>query len=309
MIFLKKFSLISICALVAASALSGCSGGSEKSTADISESLSTEEAYATEADIAVATETATEPATEIIRNIEPAQGTYVYDNAKLLSSDDFSECNDYAEWLYENFLINTAIVTTDNLDGMTPYEYAENCYDELYNSAGTGLLLLINNDTNKDYLYKTGSCLSWIDEQTENEVFYWATQEIIGGDYKSAILRLMKLGEACPQNVFDNGGIFTAEEISELESLCTSGSENISILATSNATGKTNEEICRTYYDRHYYDTKGFMVMLDTESDTIIVVSDNPLPTDMDSVLADANELATAGSYIEALTLAVNAIA
>lgn len=242
----------------------------------------------------------TEPPTEaIIRDIKPADGTYVYDNAGLLSKEQFSECNDYAGWLYETFLINAAVVTTDSLGEMTPEQYAEKAYVDIYSGRGSGLLLLINNDTNEDYIYKKGSCLTAIPESAQSNALYWATQEIVSGDYKSAIMRLMQLGEYCSQYVFDNGGIFTAEEIDALETACEGASGEYSVLATGNSTGSPNEEICRSYYQRHYKDTTGTMIMVDTESSSVLVMKDGEVLNDVS--LADANTLAASGDYFGAV--------
>ncbi|MCC8136151.1 MAG: TPM domain-containing protein [Ruminococcus sp.] len=309
---MNKFSVTIITFLLTAAMLCGCSDDEEKadsSTAEQSASeIASEEAESSEeSDVehnAAEEEetTAEEPENhELERDIEPAEGTYVYDYAGILSEEDFAECNNYAEWLYENYLINAAVVITDDVEELTPEQYAEDAYVELYSGRGSGLLLLINNDTNEDYLYKTGSCLASISEDDEAIEFYWATQEIISGDYKSAVLRLLELGESCPQHVFDNGGIFTSDQIASLESLCTGGDTDISVLATSNSTESTNEEICRTYYDRHYSDGEGIMIMLDTESKTLTVVSDGTLPDTLDTALEEADALAEADDYEGAL--------
>lgn len=287
----------------------GCSQKTESlpqdSSSDLSES-ETQETSETQESSQAPEENHDE--TEIVRNIKPADGTYVYDNAKVLSADEFNECNDYTGWLYETFLINAAVVTADSIEGMTPEAYAEKCYVDIYSGRGSGLLLLINNDTNVDYLYKTGSCIVSIDEGKQSEEFYWATQDIIAGNYKDAILRIMKLGEACPQHVFDNGGVFTSEQIAALENLCSSGTKEVSILATSNTTGSSNEEICRSYYDRHYKDSEGYMIMLDTESNSLVVVSDAEIPEAVVNALETANAAAAEKDYNGALTTVINAL-
>lgn len=254
-----------------------------------------------------ATEEATEPPL-IDRDIEPAEGTYVYDNAGILDSVSIAECNDYCEWLYENYLINAAVVTTAELGELTPEEYAANAYIDVYEGKGSGLLLLINNDTNKDYLYKTGSCMSAVSEAAESESFYWATKEIVSGDYKTAILRLMQLGEMCSKTVFDNAGVFTADEVEILEQACEGASAGISVLATSNSTGTPNEEICRTYYDRRYSAEKGIMIMVDTVSRTLNVTSDNPLPEALDETVESANSLAAGGDYAAAVSAVISSL-
>lgn len=307
--FLNKFLYLIIAAVVASSVLTGCSDEKKKSDDASASGVTDQGDTFPESSAGITTEASTEaPTKEPVRNIEKAEGTYIYDYAKMLSDADFNECNDYAEWLYENYLINTAVVITDNIEGLTPEQYAQEAYIDLYSGRGSGLLLLVNNDTNEDYLYKTGSCLASISEEAQANEFYWATQEIIEGDVKSAILRLMKLGEACPQHVFDNGGIFSSESIEALENACTGGANDISVLATSNSTGTPNEEICRTYYDRHYQGKNGIMIMLDTASDTLTVVSDGQLPADIAELTGSADVLAAAKNYTGAVESLINAL-
>ena len=76
---------------------------------------------------------------------------------------------------------------------------------------------------------------------------YWATRDIVSGKYSDAVLLLMQLGEKCPEHVFDNGGIFNSDEIAALEEKLAENKNNITVLATSNSTGKSNEEIGRSY--------------------------------------------------------------
>ncbi len=299
---MNKISVILISALSAVTLLAGCSD-KDKAKEKKEESIPVTESV-TEAPTEIVT---AEAATEaIVRDIEKAEGTYVYDYAGILTGEAFDECNNYAEWLYEKYLINTAVVTTDSLDGLTPDQYAENAYIELYGGRGSGLLLLINNDTNEDYIYKKGSCLTSITQEAQDNEMYRATQDIIIGNYKDAVLRLMKLGEACPEHIFDNGGIFNAEELASLEALC-EGTE-VSVLATSNGTGTPNEDVCRSYYERHYQDGNGCMIMLDTASDTFTISTEGELPADIDVKMGEADELAAVKNYSSAVSVLINAM-
>lgn len=297
---MNKFSMLISAICIAGLLLCGCSAEDDVSTS--SEST---------AETATTTTTAAEEVTEppiTERELEPAEGTYVYDNAGILDSASLSECNDYCEWLYENYLINAAVVTTADLGELSPEEYAANAYIDIYEGKGSGLLLLINNDTNKDYLYKTGSCLNSIDEETEKEAFYWATREIVSGDCKTAVLRMMQLGEMCSQYVFDNAGVFSSEEADVLEKACNEASADISVLATTNSTGTPNLDICRTYYERRYQDKQGYMIMLDTASGTITVVTGSEAISGYDSELESADKLAASGNYTGAVSAMIAAL-
>ena len=269
MIFLKKFFLP---LLSAAFLLAGCSVTGQKTETPVSDSS---QADTTVSSAEEAAEETAEPETQPlpdIASLEPAEGKYVYDNAGVLTSEEIAQLNSYCETLYKDRLINAAVVTADSLGGKSPYQFAEDSYNELYEGRGSGLLLLINNDTNTDLLYRTGSCSVFIPEGAESEPMYWATRDIVSGKYSDAVLLLMQLGEKCPEHVFDNGGIFNSDEIAALEEKLAENKNNITVLATSNSTGKSNEEIGRSYFDRHYKDG-GFMLLIDDNTKTMTVIT------------------------------------
>ncbi len=245
------------------------------------------------------TETVTENKTS--PELEHAEGVYVYDNANLLNKEDFDECNDYAEFLYENYLINTAVVTVSSLDGHTPAEFAEKSYNELYDDGESGLLLLINNDTHVDFLCKKGNCVEYISEDDEKSAFYTATREIVDNDYKSAVLRIMKLAENCPQYVFDNAGIFSVDEKNELIQFLEN--KNISVVTVK---GKSGKELCEQYRKRLYSDGKGCVIMIDSQSGEIL--ADGDLPEDYDDIFAEAGNKIPSDSYMMALMSVIDRI-
>nr|MDE5771644.1 TPM domain-containing protein [Ruminococcus sp.] len=233
--------------------------------------------------------------------LEHAEGVYVYDNANLLNKKDFEECNDYAEFLYENYLINTAVVTASSLDGQTPAEFAETSYNELYDGDESGLLLLINDDTYIDFLYKKGNCADYISDDDEKSAFYTATREIVDNDYKSAVLRIMKLAESCPQYVFDNAEVFSEDEITEL--LQVLESKNISVVTVH---GKAESKLCEQYRKRLYSDGKGCVIMIDNKSGKIF--ADGDLPEDFDDVLSEAQNNNVSDSYMSAVMSVIDKI-
>ncbi|MBR4628134.1 MAG: TPM domain-containing protein [Ruminococcus sp.] len=243
------------------------------------------------------TEKVTAPEIEPSKHeITPTAGKYVYDEAKILSQDVYNECNDYAAMLFDKYLINAAVVTTDKLEGKSPYDYAAAAYDDIYEGRGSGFLLLINNDTGDDILYLTGSCETYVTAEAKNEAFYWATSEIVEGNYRNAILRLLRLGENCPEYIFDNAGILSAQQRGEIERILSEGSGKNAILITSNSTGKSNEQILEEYYARRCKDG-GIMAMIDSASNTVIIHSKDTVPSGVDAALKKANTSAKAGEY------------
>lgn len=251
------------------------------------------------------TETEKESSTESVTSakLKHADGVYVYDNAELLNKKDFDECNDYAEFLYRNYLINTAVVTASNLDGQKPAEFAEKTYNELYDGDESGLLLLINDDTNVDFLYKKGNCAEYISDDDEKSAFYTATREIVDNDYKSAVIRIMKLAENCPQYIFDNAGIFSEDEKTELIQVLENG--NISVVTVH---GKAENKLCENYRKRLYSDGKGCVIMVDSKSGEIFADSDGKFPEGFDDVLSEAQNNKVSDSYMSAVMSVIDKI-
>lgn len=307
MIFLKK--IYELAAILAALVLfTGCADNSGKKSdkaadkAEVSYEADediTENLVDSAEDMTTVSESPTLPA-----DIEAAEGTYIYDTANILSDEQFKSCNDYIETLYENYLLNAAVVTANDLGGASAEEYAAKMYTELYNGLGSGLLLLINNDTNEDYLYRTGSCATYVTDDAVKQTFYWATQDMVADDWQSAILRLMQLGEGCPSHIFDNASVFSAEEITEIENTLKGYKNNVSVLATTNNSERTDEDILNDYYERHCKDGSGYMLMLDTATNTVIVKSGSELPSDIESTLKTANDAAAKGTYKAAVLAA-----
>ena len=325
---MKKFSFAIILALLVGGAFTGCSGqktvggspsqSSSESSAESSEESVTSEESDDGEELRQESEeeslTSSEPATEAptksekpAEKLEPKENTYVYDNAGVLSSEAFKACDDYARKLYSDYVINAAVVTTRNLAGKSVYDFAADAYNTLYEGRGSGLLLVINEDSGNDYLYRSGSCAVFVDDDAVNSAFYWATKEIVAGDYQAAVMRLLQLGERCPDHVFDNGGLFSKEDITAFDSALSECSENVALLATSNGTDSTNEEIARNYLARRFEDGKGYMIMLDTESGSALVVSDKELSADIQKAVTEASKSASQEDYTAAANKLIEA--
>ncbi|MGN0677922.1 MAG: TPM domain-containing protein [Ruminococcus sp.] len=233
----------------------------------------------------------TQPAEEKL--VLVSENNYIYDNAKILSDEDLKECNNYAGWINSKLMLNTAVVTTNKLENLTPEKYAEKCYNEIFKGMGSGLLLLINNDTNKDYLYKQGTASLYITEQAEKDAFFYATKSIVSGDYKSGILELLSLAENCPKCVFDNGSLFNTEQLLEFESTLAMQSDiNAFVFTTNNITEKSNAELAKDFYDRYSSDGKSCkMLFIDKKLGEAVLTDDSgEKSNDKISQLVKAND-------------------
>ena len=286
MIFLKKFISAIAFAAVIGLVFSGCSSKS-----------SSKESRA---------EATSQPFTE--REVETAEGTYIFDKANILDAETLKACNDYAGWLYKEKLINAAVITVSDLEGKLPYDYAAEEYNKLYEGKGSGLVVLINNDTNYDSVFRSGACLYGISDKAEYNAVYWETKEVFNGDYRSAILRLLQLGELCPMHVIDNAQVFDTDQLNKIEKALSSCKEDVTLIASHNGSETPNDQILQQYYDRKYKNDKGIMFMLDTISGKIIVHSSEKISSDIEKALKDANTLSAKGDNYGAVSKILEAL-
>ena len=245
-------------------------------------------------------ETTSQPFTE--REVEEADGVFVFDNAGVLDPAALKACNDYAGWLYKEKLMNTAVVTVNDLGGKAPYDYAAEKFNELYGGKGSGLVVLINNDTNADAVFRSGACLYSVEQKEQDDAVYWSTKEIFRGDYRAGVMRLLQLGELCPMHIIDNSQALEWDQITKLEKSLSECKTEATIIVSHNNSDVSNEDVLKQYYSRKYKYNSGIMFMLDTTSGKIIAQSGDKLSSDLEKVLRDANALSSKGDYMNALT-------
>ncbi len=281
MIFLKKFLYTAF--LLAVSCVF-CFGCAKKESKTDSEST---------------IQATSQPFTE--REVTDTTGIFVFDKAGILSADDLKACNNYAGWLYNEKLINAAVITVSNLDGKTPYDYAAEEFGKIYEGKGSGLVILINNETDEDVIYKTGACFSVIDQKTQDNALFWATKDFVSKDYRKGIMRLLQLGEVCPSHIIDNAQVFEYDRVAALEKALASCKSDVTLLATLNGSSVKNEDILKDYYKRRYSLGNGIMLMIDTKSGSMIAYSDEKLSSGLEAALKDAGALTAKKDYFGAV--------
>lgn len=289
MIFLKKFMSAGITAAFTSAFLCGCTTGTHTvPSASIAEvppaSVIVEESSVSGEDTLVAAQ----------------EGVYIYDKAASLTNTEYSECNEYAAILNKDYLLNAAVVIANDLEGMTPEEYAAEAYENIFSGMGSGMLFLINNESQNDVLYKAGHCQRFIDEVAERDELYRATKELVVGNYGEAAMIMLKLGERCPKNVIDNSNIYSeemAEEFSESLAQCATP---VTIVATNNGTGIANEDLARTYYNRKYGDSAGYLILMDKKTRSVTAVTNGELPAEVTEIVSAANTVAGNNDFIGA---------
>lgn len=151
---------------------------------------------------------------------------FVFDDAGVLGEAEYDSINTYAAWLAKTFKINAAVVITNDIEDKEPAEFAKEYYSALY--SGDGILFLLNNDTNTDYVYRQGFPSKFISDDDIEMLFAEISPWIIKGDYASAAERVLETAEGkLPEYFTDKSGILSKEEISELnEKLKDAAGEN-----------------------------------------------------------------------------------
>lgn len=115
--------------------------------------------------------------------------TSVHDYEGLLTTDELFELSQKLDTISETYQCDVVIVTTDNLEGRTATEYADDFYDYNgfgYNSSRDGILLLVSLSERK---WATSTCGKAIDIFNDSDL-YSIEDEFVpylsAGDYYTA---------------------------------------------------------------------------------------------------------------------------
>lgn len=164
------------------------------------------------------------------RNIQPQEDTLIYDEIGVLSKSELEHYNEYLSNLVSSRLICAAAVITDTLGGKKPDKFAEEYYHTLFGEHTSGFLLLINNDTGKDVVYREGLCAAYITDVSL--ALAQATPHLVEGNYAEALDILLPLGELMPEYIYDWSGVLTSEQLAPLLELA-KGTKNYVLLTNS----------------------------------------------------------------------------
>lgn len=224
----------------------------------------------------------TEPEATTVRKTPAStiSSAYIKDNAGIMSNEDIQLCDQLISELSSSRMLNAAVVTTNDLGGAEPYNYAAKCYNEIFTAdKNNGILFLINNDTNEDILYKSG--IMTIDPDAEKEALFKATQEIVAGNYGAAASGMLRLGEACPSHIFDNSGFFTPQQITDIEKAASEYGTELSVCTVGSLIDVDNTA-SNIFYQRRYPEKNGILLLIDGSGATA-AYSDMNIPQNLKS--------------------------
>lgn len=112
----------------------------------------------------------------------------VYDLDGSLTSNEEEVINDAIKKAANEHKMNIAIMITSDIKGKSAMSYADDYYDKLFGTNTDGILLLINNDTKKDWISTSGSAIKKYHDSDIQLMFDDITPKLQNDDFKGASL-------------------------------------------------------------------------------------------------------------------------
>ncbi len=114
-----------------------------------------------------------------------AEENYVYDHADLLTVQEEEYLQNLATKHAEQWNMNFLVVTTDDAEGKSAKEYADDFYDAQFpdDSEEDGILYLIDMDNREIYLSTYGLAIRYLTDERVDNIFDEAFEYVADGDY------------------------------------------------------------------------------------------------------------------------------
>ena len=114
-----------------------------------------------------------------------AESDYVYDYADLLTTEEEAELQNYAENFRGNWNMNFLVVTTNDAEGKSSMEYADDFYDARFpeSSEEDGMIYLIDMDNREIYLSTCGEAIRYLTDSRIDHILDEAYNCVADGDY------------------------------------------------------------------------------------------------------------------------------
>ena len=182
-------------------------------------------------------ETSAHPIAEREAELQTEGEGYLFDEQGVLTEEERAQYDAYLTNLSHSRQIHAAAVITDSLNGASPAEFAENYYQELFGeSAGSGFLMLINNDTGEDFIYTAGACTRYLADTALP--IAKATPLLVEGKYADALEILLAMGEWIPDRVLDRADALDDAETQTLLQQANALELQYTVLLTKDAPGE-----------------------------------------------------------------------
>ena len=128
-----------------------------------------------------------------------AETVYVYDHADLLTMEEEEELQNYAEVMNDVWKMNFLIITTDDTEGKSSMEYADDFYDAQFpeESEIDGVVYLIDMDHREIYLSTSGIAIRYLTDERINIILDTAFEYVAEADYYGTFKAFFDESEKC----------------------------------------------------------------------------------------------------------------
>lgn len=193
---------------------------------------------------------------------------FVFDDAGVLSDEEYESINTYTAWVAQTFRINASVVITDNIEEKSPEEFAKEYYERLYD--GDGVLFLLNNDTNYDCLYRAGTPARFISDEDVQMLFAEISPVIIMEDYIGAVSDVWELAEIkIPQCVTDLTGEIDNEILKSADEILKEADDSgvFHIIYLTDSGELSLSDFTKKKFEKFYgNDSDGVMLVVNTDT-------------------------------------------
>ena len=123
-----------------------------------------------------------------------AEEIHVYDHADLLAVQEEEYLDNLAAEHAEQWNMNFLMVTTDDTDGKSAMEYADDFYDAQFpdDSEEDGILYLIDMDNREIYLSTSGLAIRYLTDDRVDDILDEAFGYVADGDYYGTFVTFME---------------------------------------------------------------------------------------------------------------------
>ncbi len=162
-----------------------------------------------------------------------AQDIRVFDDANLYSDEEIAMLEEETDLLANNYEMDIIIVTTDDAQGKTSRDYADDYFLDNEFGLGSeqdGILFLIDMDNREAYILKSGSGIKYLtDQRVDNILALVLDRGLSNGEYYKATLGFLDgteeyLKSGIPSNLYlEEEKVETKKSLTLMESLISIG--------------------------------------------------------------------------------------
>lgn len=126
-----------------------------------------------------------------------AEQNYVFDMADLLTLEEEIELQDRISVMKDIWEMNFLVVTTDDVNGKTTRNYADDFYDACFpeTSQEDGMIYLIDMENREIYLSTSGIAIRYMTDERVDDALDAAFDEVADGNYYAAFVAFLDKSE------------------------------------------------------------------------------------------------------------------